>query len=130
MSSNLELKRICQHCGKHFIAKKTNTKFCSLECGQRNYKIRERINKITASNAEIRKNITSEEKLLLATTPIVEKHFINIKMLAFTIGVSERTLFRLIKNTDFPRLKIGRRLLFHKESVITYISNKYGMYFF
>ena len=130
MSSNLELKRICQHCGKSFIAKKTSTKFCSLECGQRNYKIRQRINKISASNAVARASFNGPEKILADSVPPIEKYFISIKLLALTIGVSERTLFRLIKDNKFPRLKIGRRLLFHRESVIAYISNKYGVYFF
>ena len=54
MSSNLELKRICQHCGKNFIAKKTSTKFCSLPCGQRNYKVRQRMNKIETLNRRVK----------------------------------------------------------------------------
>jgi len=52
MSSNLELKRICQQCGKEFVAKKTSTKFCSFSCGQRNYKARQRMNKIETENAK------------------------------------------------------------------------------
>jgi excisionase family DNA binding protein len=72
----------------------------------------------------------SSEKVLLNSAPPIEKYFIGIKLLALTIGVSERTLFRLIKDNEFPRLKIGRKLLFHKESVIAYISTKYGVYFF
>jgi len=96
MSSNLELKRICKHCGKHFIAKKMSTKFCSLECGQRNYKIRERINKINASNAVAKASFNSVEAIQSYTIPS-KKQFISIKLLAFTIGVSERTLFRLLK---------------------------------
>jgi len=130
MSSNLEVKRICQHCGKSFIAKKMSTKFCSLECGQRNYKVRERITKITASKAAARGSLKSQEAIQIYTVPSVEKYFISMKLLSLTIGISERTLFRLLKDNKFPRLKIGRKLLFHKDSVINYLTNKYGIYFF
>jgi len=126
MSSNMELRRVCHHCGIHFIAKKTGTKFCSLKCGQKNYKLRERINKINASKASSKPELSQPYKPIEKPyAPEIE--FINIKMLALVIGVSERTLFRLIKDNDLPRLKIGRRLLFHRKTVIDYISNKYGL---
>ena len=130
MSSNLELKRICQHCGKSFIAKKMSTKFCSLECGQRNYKVRERINKITASNVTARASFKNPEAIMAYTVPPVEKYFITMKLLSLTLGISERTLFRLLKDHKLPRLKIGRKLLFHRDTVINYLTNKYGIYFF
>jgi excisionase family DNA binding protein len=130
MSSNLEVKRICQHCGKHFIAKKFSTKFCSLECGQRNYKIRERITKITASNAAAKASFKTQEVIQAYTVPSVEKYFISMKLLSISVGISERTLFRLLKDHKLPRLKIGRKLLFHRDTVINYLTNKYGIYFF
>jgi predicted DNA-binding transcriptional regulator AlpA len=45
-----------------------------------------------------------------------EQEFIDIKMLAFVTSMSEMMIFNLIKDSNFPRLKIGRRLLFDKES--------------
>lgn len=130
MSSNLEFKRICQHCGKSFIAKKVSTKFCSLECGQRNYKVRERITKINASNAAAKASFDSQKAIQVYTVPSIEKYFINMKLLSLTTSISERTLFRLLKNHKLPRLKIGRKLLFHRETVLNYLTNKYGIYFF
>ncbi|MBS1660246.1 MAG: helix-turn-helix domain-containing protein [Bacteroidetes bacterium] len=130
MSSNLELKRICQHCGKSFIARKMTTKFCSLECGQRNYKVRERINKITASNIAAKASFNNLEAIQAYAVPSVEKYFINIELLSLNTSISERTLFRLLKDHKLPRLKIGRKLLFHRETVINYLTNKYGIYFF
>jgi predicted DNA-binding transcriptional regulator AlpA len=123
MSSNLILKRICQHCGKAFIAKKTSTKFCSLQCGQRNYKVRQRINKVDKSNIESRQllDIPGQNSL------VIEQELIDIKALAYTISISERMLFNLIKNPSFPKLKIGRRLLFNKREVITYLVENYSV---
>jgi hypothetical protein len=47
MSSNIRLKKVCQHCKQPYIAKTTVTKFCSLECAQRNYKKRKKEQKLT-----------------------------------------------------------------------------------
>lgn len=124
MSSNLELKRICQHCGGTFIAKKTTTKFCSLGCGQRNYKVRERMNKIADRNAVARASVFQPASQSIISPP--EQDFIDIKMLAFITSMSERMIFNLIKDPDFPRLKIGRRLLFDRKAVMDYLVRKYG----
>lgn len=131
MSSNQQIKKICQHCNEIFIAQKATTKFCSLKCAQRNYKLRERKERIKKSNDS---NIK-----ILHTEPIVKKdvdvlsqpqlpgELIDIKTLSAITNISERTLFYLIKReTDFPKLKIGRSLLFHKQTVVNYLINKYG----
>lgn len=46
--------------------------------------------------------------------------------LSAVTGLSERTIFRLIKDPAFPRVKIGKRLLFKKDAVIDYLTSKYG----
>lgn len=46
MSSMIQIKKVCQYCGKEFIAHKTVTKFCSHQCAQRNYKKQKREEKI------------------------------------------------------------------------------------
>jgi len=124
MSSNLELKRICQQCGKEFIAKKTSTKFCSLSCGQRNYKVRQRMNKIETKNAQVRACHLLHSGPMADHSP--EQDLVDIKMLAFVTSMSRSTIFRLIKDPEFPRMKIGGRLLFDKKIVVEYLRRKYG----
>lgn len=124
MSSNLELKRICQQCGKEFIAKKTSTKFCSLSCGQRNYKVRQRVNKIETKNAQVRDSHLLHSGLIAYHSP--EQDLVDIKMLAFVTSMSRSTIFRLIKDPEFPRMKVWGRLLFDKRVVVDYLRRKYG----
>lgn len=38
MSSNIKIKKICQHCGLEFIARTTVTKYCCHKCAQKAYK--------------------------------------------------------------------------------------------
>ena len=54
------------------------------------------------------------------------KMLISVKELSALSGLSERTLFRVMKDKSFPKLKIGKRLLFPKESVISYMNLKFG----
>src|SRR5258708_17895970 len=125
MSSNLELKRICQHCGKNFIGKKMSTKFCSLPCGQRNYKVRQRINEIETLNRRAKTTamlINKAEGRVLE----MEQGLIDIKALAYFTSMSERLIFNLMKDPAFPRLKIGRKVLFEKKMVMDYLMRKYG----
>lgn len=127
MSSNMRIKKVCQHCGDVFTAQTTITKYCSLQCAQRAYKKRVKENKI---NDAVKK---TKEDLLLQhqppgnnTTTGVMKELINIKELSVVTSISERTLFRLIKDKKFPKMKVGKRLVFNKDAVVNYLNYKYG----
>ncbi len=130
MSSNIRIKRVCQHCDKTFTAKTTVTKFCSDDCAKRNYKKRQKEEKVTkailTSNQDIQsKHFQSASKL--KEQPAVEtlqKDYVNVQEMSDLLGVAERTLFRLLKNPDIPRLKIGRKLLFNKQRVFEYFISK------
>jgi len=56
----------------------------------------------------------------------VVKELVNILELSVVTGLSERTLFRLIKDKKFPKMKVGRRLLFDRVKVIKYFNQNYG----
>ena len=45
----MQVPKICNHCGKSFIAQTTVTRFCSHKCSQRNYKKRAKEAKIQKS---------------------------------------------------------------------------------
>lgn len=44
--SKIVVKKVCQFCGKEFIAHKLNTMYCSHQCSQRSYKVRLREQKL------------------------------------------------------------------------------------
>lgn len=130
MSSNIRLKNICQHCGQSFIAQKTVTKFCSLTCAQRNYKKRKKEEKITrtilATNDQVMERyvLAQPDNLIKPEGNRLNREWINIQDIAELLGVGERTLFRAIKDKAFPKVKIGRRLLFNKQYVLDYFISK------
>lgn len=120
MSSNIRIKKICQHCNQSFIAQKTVTKYCSLKCASKDYKRRTREAKIT--KAILATNDQAKERYAfapvgnnskdVATTLI--KEWITIQDIAELMGVSELSFYRVIKDKDFPKVKVGKRLLFNK----------------
>ena len=128
MSSNIRLKKVCQDCGNLFTAKTTVTKFCSDDCAKRNYKKRKREASIKLSNETTSDEITRRVDGVATTvekeggTP---KSLIDLEELSAITSLSIRTLFRLMQNRRFPRLKIGNRLLFKKDDVLEYLTIKF-----
>ena len=59
-------------------------------------------------------------------TMSMEQGLIDIKALAYFTSMSERLIFNLIKDPAFPRLKIGRKVLFEKKTVMDYLVKRYG----
>lgn len=129
MSSNIRLKRICQHCDRTFIAKTTVTKFCSDDCAKKNYKKRQKEQKVTQAilevNAELKeRNNAINEKPENGSDTKTKSELFRVQDMAELIGVGERTLYRLIKEPDFPKIKIGKRLLFNRQHVMNYFISK------
>lgn len=110
MSSNIEIQKICQHCGNEFTAKTTVTKYCSHNCARKAYKLRIKQEKISKSNQE-----TNSQKLLsisdLKLEEIKQKDFLSIKEASKLLGVSDRTFYRLMKNGTISFKKLGNRTI-------------------
>lgn len=108
MSSNIRIKRICQHCGEEFIAKTTVTQYCGDRCAKRAYKARKKAEKIEASNEETRQQIEQ---------PIIElqaKEFLTIQETCKLLGISRTTLWRIIKDGRLKTAKLGTRVIIRK----------------
>jgi len=110
MSSNIQIKRICQHCGNEFTARTTKTKYCSLKCASRAYKQREKAVKIGKSIAETEK---------IKSTPIVDvknKEFLTVKDASILLGCSLRTTYRLINEGKINAVNLSERMTRIKRS--------------
>lgn len=130
MSSNIRIQKVCLHCKKVFTAKTTVTKFCSDDCAKRNYKLRMKGQKVEASVSEARSEmdqlLSGGSKGNAMAASIGEKALINVKELSVLTGISRRSIFNLMADDAFPRIKIGRKLLFDKNHVLEFIKSKYG----
>ncbi len=106
------------------MARTAVTRYCSHKCNSRAYKIKQRQEKM--------KEVTTETKEIVGrrnlpdTKNSIAVELVRIKQLSVITNLSERTLFRMLRDKDFPKIKIGRTLLFNKDVVIEFINNKYG----
>jgi excisionase family DNA binding protein len=90
MSSNIQVQRICQHCGTEFTARTTVTKYCSHRCGSAANKALKRAEKVQKSNTETKR---------IKTKPIEElkaKEFLTVSDVSKLIGCSRQNVYKLI----------------------------------
>lgn len=118
MSSNISVIRICGFCGLEFTAHKTTTKYCSLKCASKNYKLRLRNQKIENSNLQTIK---------IKNQPLInlkDKEFLNVKQLSLLLGFSIKTVYRLINNKRINAYNFSKRKILIKRSDINALFEK------
>jgi excisionase family DNA binding protein len=111
MSTNIEVQRICQHCGKEFTAKTTSTRYCSHICNSRAYKANIKGLKIELSNTETRKIKTKSVEELKV------KPFLSIMETCILLGISRRTLYRMMGRGEINAGKAGKRTIIRRSDL-------------
>ena len=107
MSSNIKVERICEWCGKNFIAQTTVTRFCSKRCSEHAYKERLRQKKISLSNQEIAQtNIKWRDKDYLTPTQAAE-----------LLGIGRMSIYRYIRNGKIKVVRFARKTLISKADI-------------
>lgn len=104
MSTKIEVQRICEYCGKQFLAKTTVTKYCSHRCNQRDYKAKHRKNKIQKSNKE------TVEAINRPIERIKAKEFLTVGDVSKLLDCSKRTVYYLIENGKLNAVNLGERM--------------------
>jgi excisionase family DNA binding protein len=111
MSSNIYLQKICQECSQEFIARTTVTKYCGDLCAKRAYKKRKRSEKIAESNQE------TELQKIQPLLVLKEKTYLSINETVVLLGLSRRTLYRLIEKGQLQADKVGGRTLIQRKNI-------------
>ena len=112
MSSNIQVQRICQHCGKEFTARTTVTQYCSDTCSKRAYKARLKVSKIEASNKQTQR---------IKNQPIEElkaKEFLTVREVARLLNCSVRSAYYYIESGTIKAVNLGQRITRVKRSEI------------
>jgi len=112
MSSNIQIQRICQHCGNEFTARTTTTLYCSHRCSTAAYKAKIRNGKIEASNKETQ---------LIKALPIEElkaKEFLTVRDIATLLNCSIRSVYYYIESGKIRATNLGQRITRVKRSEI------------
>ena len=111
MSSNIQVQRICQHCSKEFTARTTITLYCSHRCNSAAYKQKVRAGKVGISNKETQR---------IKSQPIEElkaKAFLSIADTCKLIGISRRTVYRMIERGELITGKAGKRTIIRRSDL-------------
>lgn len=108
MSSNLRIIRICECCSEQFTAKTTRTKYCSHKCNKKILRSKDRNKKVEASNQETVAHLnTGLERIRL-------REFLSITEAGLLMGISRRTIYRLIDRGELNIAKYGTRSVIRK----------------
>ena len=107
MSSNIKVERICEWCGKKFIAQTTVTRFCSKRCAEHSYKERLRQKKLAVSNQETAQtNFKRRDKDYLTPTQAAE-----------LLGIGRMSIYRYIRNGKIKVVRFARKTLISKADI-------------
>ncbi|WP_171037806.1 helix-turn-helix domain-containing protein [Dyadobacter luticola] len=110
MSSNIKIKRICEHCGKEFTAKTTVTRFCGDDCAKRNYKLRKK--NIKQQRMEEKINESNKHTQLVRDKPkvqVLEKEFLTVKDAAVLLACSTKAIHLMIASGKLNAINLGVR---------------------
>ena len=110
MSSNIEVQRICQHCGNEFTARTTVTKYCSHRCASAAHKQRVKALKVDASNKETQRIINQPIENLKA------KEYLTVQDVATLLNCSVRSVYYFIEKGTINATNLGQRLTRVKRS--------------
>ena len=112
MSSNIEVQRICQHCGNELTARTTVTRFCSHRCASAAHKQKVRAGKVEQSNKQTQQ---------IKTQPIEElkaKEFLTVREVARLLNCSVRSAYYYIESGTIKAVNLGQRITRVKRSEI------------
>lgn len=111
MSNSIEILKICQDCGKSFIAKTTVTKFCSHKCASRNYKKRKREENVVEVAPIVVQRIEYNQEQLK------DKDYLSVEETCKLLGASHMTIYRQIKAGNIRAAKIGSRTIIKRTEI-------------
>lgn len=104
MSSKFEVKRICEHCKKEFLAHTTKTRFCSHKCASRAYKENLKSLRVEISNIETQKVISQP------VDELKRKEFLSVREVSKLLNCSIRTVYYYIDSRKLNALKLSERV--------------------
>ena len=119
MSSKIEIQKNCIYCKNIFIAKTLKTKYCSHTCNSRHYKKRKRDEKLKNFKEEVI-NKPNEQNIKI---DLRYKEFLSIPETALLIGISKRTVYRLIEKKDLKPYKLGGRTIIKRIDIDNLINS-------
>lgn len=97
----MEVKRICQWCGKPFMAKKTTTNYCSPQCSKSGYKHRMK---------ERRMEMREFQEMMEVKNKLESQEYFTFSQAARLMGVSRQYVYKLVKEDKLRASRLSSRM--------------------
>ena len=105
----MEVRKICQWCGKPFIAQKTTTCYCSHQCSNLGYKERIR---------ERKRQLKRSQELLQPRQAAEGQDVFSFAQAAKLIGVTRQYIYKLVKESKLRASRIsGKKSLIRRADI-------------
>ena len=112
----MEVRKICQWCGKPFIAKKTTTCYCSHQCSNLGYKERIR---------ERKRQMRKMQELLQPKQAAEGQDFFSFAQAARLMGVTRQYVYKLVKESKLRASRIsGKKSLIRRADIELMLKTK------
>ena len=112
----MEVRKICQWCGKPFIAKKTTTCYCSHQCSNLGYKERIR---------ERKRELKKMQELLQPKQAAEGQDFFSFAQAAKLMGVTRQYVYKLVKESKLRASRIsGKKSLIRRADIELMLKTK------
>ena len=105
----MEIRKICQWCGKPFIAQKTTTCYCSHQCSNLGYKERIR---------ERKRQLKRSQELLQPRQAAEGQDFFSFAQAAKLMGVTRQYIYKLVKESKLRASRLsGKKSLIRRADI-------------
>ena len=105
----MEVRKICQWCGKPFIAQKTTTCYCSHQCSNLGYKERIR---------EHKRQLKRSQELLQPRQAAEGQDFFSFAQAAKLMGVTRQYIYKLVKESKLRASRLsGKKSLIRRADI-------------
>ena len=112
----MEVRKICQWCGKPFIAKKTTTCYCSHQCSNLGYKERVR---------ERKRELKKMQELLQPKQASEGQDFFSFAQAAKLMGATRQYIYKLVKENKLRASRIsGKKSLIRRADIELMLKTK------
>lgn len=104
MRAKEEIRKICEHCEKEFIASRIDMRYCSHDCNRKAYRTEKR-----KEVATLTETLISKEKTKRASLKLSEREYINVSEAAMLLGWSRQTVYNYCHKGIIPAKRFSRR---------------------
>lgn len=104
-ASKFKIVKICERCGKEFLAQKRSTRFCSHQCSSMAYKDAKRLERKKATEARVRARVQE-----IVQSEVGEKELLTFREAAKLLGITKQAMYALVARGTLVAYKLTRRI--------------------